>query len=94
MCSLPEAFTAWAKKSILIIPIRPHPESSKFPPRYKFSVFCGPLASLANFRPLISQSSENYTMFEVCLAVGTSLFTYHASQLFELLDLQDGSLLY
>ena len=25
----------------------PHPESLKFPPRYKFSDFCGPLASLA-----------------------------------------------
>ena len=40
----------------------PHPESLKFPPRYKFSVFCGPLASLANFKLSNSQSPENYTM--------------------------------
>ena len=26
----------------------PHPENLNYPPRYKFSVFCGPLASLAD----------------------------------------------
>ena len=48
-----------------LIGIHPHPENLKFPPRYKFSVFCGPLASLADFGLSISQSPENYTMSEV-----------------------------
>ena len=60
----------------------PHPESLKFPPRYKYSVFCGPLA---NFQLLNSQSPENYTMSESRLVHHQSSFTDHASKFFDLI---------
>ena len=71
---------------ITLLYILTHPGSFKFPPRYKFSVFCGPLASLANFRFSISQSPENYTMYRVRLA-----HDHSSIMQVQFLDLQDGS---
>ena len=64
----------------------PHPESLKFPPRYKCFVVCGPLASLANFLLSISQNPEHYTMSEVRLAHYNSPIMQLASKILKLFE--------
>ena len=51
----------------------PTSKKLKFSPRYKFSVFCGPLASLAEFRLSISQTVKAQILIS-CLK-----FTIHLS---------------